>query len=271
MARPLWFNKLLKAAFPQSWMVARMTRWPLVGAWLDHWLFEGDDLFVVPKPRVIVLNRTVPGQETSCVPWQVVDHFINQANYHWLMNDCICRSGKKCKDYPRELGCIFLGEASLQINPQIGRRVSREEALAHAQKCREAGLVHLIGRNKLDAVWLGAGPGRKLMTICNCCPCCCLWNHLPLLSREITRKITRMPGVSVSVNENCSGCGECAKDICFAGALKMVEGRAVISDSCLGCGRCSLACDQGAIELRIEDESYLGRSIERLNRVVDVS
>jgi len=97
MARPLWFNKLLKAAFPQSWMVARMTRWPLVGAWLDHWLFEGDDLFVVPKPRVIVLNRTVPGQETSCVPSQVVDHFINQANYHWLMNDCICRSGKNAR------------------------------------------------------------------------------------------------------------------------------------------------------------------------------
>jgi len=87
-----------------------------------------------------------------------------------------------CKDYPMDLGCIFLGEAVKEINPKFGRMATVEEALEHAKKCRDAGLVHLIGKNKLDTVWLNAGPGDKLMTICNCCPCCCLWKILPDIS-----------------------------------------------------------------------------------------
>jgi hypothetical protein len=90
------------------------------------------------------------------------------------MNTCLCRDAKQCKDYPIDLGCLFLGEAALGINPRLGRGVTKREALEHIRRCREAGLVHLIGRNKLDTVWLGVGPGDKLLTICHCCPCCCL-------------------------------------------------------------------------------------------------
>ena len=88
--------------------------------------------------------------------------------------------------------------------------------MAPARRCR-AGLVHLIGRNKLDSVWLGAGPSHKLMTICNCCPCCCLWRMIPQLDPAIGAKVTRMPGVSVTVTDRCAGCGTCAAGICFCG------------------------------------------------------
>jgi hypothetical protein len=36
--------------------------------------------------------------------------FIEKANYIWKMDTCICRAGAKCKDYPIDLACLFMGE-----------------------------------------------------------------------------------------------------------------------------------------------------------------
>jgi hypothetical protein len=60
----------------------------------------------------------------------------------------------------QSLGCLFMGKAVLGINPALGRLVSKEEAHEHIRRCNEKGLFHLIGRNKLDTVWLGIGPVR---------------------------------------------------------------------------------------------------------------
>ena len=177
----------------------------------------------------------------------------------------------KCKDYPINLGCLFLGEAVMGINPQLGRRVTKEEALEHVKRCREAGLVHLIGRNKLDATWLNVSPGNKLLSICNCCPCCCLYRILPHVKSEIGEKFTKMPGVSVKVTEKCEGCGICTQNVCFVDAIKLVNNHAVISNECRGCGRCVLVCPQNAIELKIEDNTFLETTINRITKLVDLS
>jgi ferredoxin len=200
-----------------------------------------------------------------------VEHFVEEARYHWIMDTCICRDASHCQDYPVDLGCLFLGEAVLGINPKLGRLVTREEALAHVRRCHDAGLVHTIGRNKLDTVWLGVGPGDRLMTICNCCPCCCLWRMLPQLDPEIAAKVTRMPGVTVSVTEQCAGCGTCTQGVCFVDAIHLNEQRAVITDACRGCGRCVTACPENAIELSIDDRQFVARSIRELSSLVDVS
>lgn len=269
MSRPLWLNKLLTWSFPQFWMVASATNWPGVGRWLHNWLFKDDALYMVPLQK-IAINLSVAAPEQVCLPWQAVEHFIRAASFHFVMNECICRAGKKCKDYPIELGCIFLGESAKQINPEVGRRVSMEQALEHARKCRDAGLFHLLGRNRIDQVWLNTGPCGRLLTICNCCPCCCLWNNLPRLSEDIRQKITKMPGISVRVNDNCNGCGKCAEKVCFAGALRMDNGRAVISDMCRGCGHCALICDQQAIEITINNPDIISQSIQRISAAVNV-
>jgi Fe-S-cluster-containing hydrogenase component 2 len=143
--------------------------------------------------------------------------------------------------------------------------------LEHVRRCREAGLVHLVGRNKLDTVWLGVGPGEKLMTICNCCPCCCLWKMLPQLTPTIANRITRMDGVSVSVTDRCSGCGSCCEGICFVDAIHLVDGLATIDDECRGCGRCVEVCPNEAIELHVASNAFVQRAIERLAPLVDLS
>lgn len=271
MSRPRWVVQLIKMAFPGRFLAAWVTRVPLLGSVMDRWLFEGDHLIYLPKDRVVQVNESVELPREMVLPSQVVDHFIEQANTHWIMNACICRDSSQCEEFPIDLGCLFLGEAASGINPKQGRQVTKTEALEHVQRCREAGLVHMIGRNKLDTVWLGVGPGERLLTVCNCCPCCCLWGMLPYLTPHIGAKVTRMPGVAVSINGRCTGCGTCTQQVCFADAIQLVEGRAVIGEACRGCGRCVEVCPQGAIELSIEHGQSVAESVARISPLVDVS
>lgn len=270
MARPIWFVQLLKIFFPGRFLIAELTKLPFLGRSIDHWLFDGDDLMYLPQDNVIQINKHINCSEETVLPSNVVAHFIEKANYHWIMNRCICRDASQCKDYPIELGCLFLGEAAMGINPQLGHRVTKKEALEHVERCRDAGLVHLIGRNKIDTVWLGVGPGNKLLTICNCCPCCCLWRALPHIAPYIGAKINKMPGVSVTITDRCTGCGTCTDGICFVDAISIVDDHAVNTAACRGCGRCVTVCPHNAIELLIQDNS-LSDSINRLSELVDVS
>lgn len=285
MSRPLWLSTLIKRAFPLSTSVARATRIPVIGTILDCWLFDGDEVIHLLGDRVVPVNETLDAPGDVVLPSQVVEHFIERANYRWIMKVCICREGNGCADYPIDLGCLFLGEAVLGINPRLGRLVTKEEALAHLQRCQEANLVHVIGRIKADSLWLGTRPGTKLLTVCNCCPCCCLLRTLPDLSPKISARFTPMPGVSVAVTDRCVGCGTCAQDVCFVDAIQMVPAagdtppgdgarasrHAIISDACRGCGRCVSVCPKGAIEISVDDSQFVEAAITRISRLVDVS
>lgn len=271
MSRPIWFVKMLKLFFPRRASDARITRLPFVGKMVERRFFEGDDLICLPKDHVIQVGETVDGQEEVVLPSQVVDHFIDQANYLWIMDFCICRASMKCRDYPVELGCLFMGEAVMGINPTFGRRVTREEAKAHVRRCRDAGLVHMVGKNKLDTWWLGVGPGEKLFTVCSCCPCCCITRGLPYADRRLGDKLSRMPGVTVSVNDRCSGCGECVRGICFMNAISVRDGRAIISEDCRACGRCADICPQDAIEISLSGVRSVDDTIARISGMVDVT
>jgi ferredoxin len=271
MARPLWFVKLLKKVFPGVKNIAKLTRIPILGKIFDLLLFEGDEIIYLTKDSVIQINQEVPSPEDLVLPSQVLEYFIEKANYHFIMNFCICRASMKCQNYPIDLGCLFLGEAVLNINPELGRLVSKEEAKDHIRKCSEAGLVHMIGRNRLDKQWLGVNPGYKLLSICNCDPCCCLWRISPLLNPKIGKKVQKMQGVSVYVTEDCIGCGTCIKGICFVDAITLVNNRAHISEECRACGRCVDICPQQAIKIKIEDKEFIKKSIEKIDSLIDIT
>jgi ferredoxin len=271
MATPLWFVDFLKRCFPHRNQLAQLTKLPLVGRMIDYCFFEEDDVIFLPHNRVVDVHRSIDLPDEIVLPSQVVDYFIEKASHHWIMNKCVCRDSEGCKDYPIDLGCLFLGEATLGIDPRLGRMVTKDEARAHLKRCREAGLVHMVGRNKIDTFWLGVGPGSKLLTICNCCPCCCLWRVLPHLSNNISDKITKMPGLNVSVTEKCVGCGLCIQDVCFVNAIQLTNGRASINGECRGCGQCVSVCPHDAIHLSVEDDQFVNKAIQRLSRSVDVS
>lgn len=273
MARPMWFVSLLKMNFGLRYLGAEMTKWPLVGQVMERALFNGfrngDALFYLPKDRVVI-NENIDDHENIVVPSDVASHFIEEAKHIFLMDRCICRDAADCQAYDHNIGCIFLGEAVLEINPRLGRLVDKETARAHLARAREAGLVHLVGRDKIDAVWMGVKPYTKLMTICNCCSCCCLFRFLPNLAPKLQKKIERMPGVVVDVTDECVGCGKCTEEVCFIDAIQLNNGRAYIREDCRGCGNCVEACPFGAIRIIIEREDYVENAILRLSEAVDV-
>lgn len=272
MKKPPVFVILLGKVFPYRFVVAKMTRVPLLKRLLDRMLFYQTNLTYLLKDSVveIQLEKHIQPPDNMVLPSQIVEHFIRNASHRFIMDFCICRRSMHCKNHPVELGCLFLGEAVKDISPGYGREVSLEEALAHGQKCRQAGLIHLIGRDYIDKTWLQVKSGEKLMTICNCCSCCCLWKWLPDLDSEIRSKVKRMPGVTVAVTNDCKGCGTCV-DHCFVKAIHINQGKAGISDECRGCGRCVDVCPQHAIKLHIDDDMFLEKTVERVAKSVKIS
>jgi len=274
VARPIWFVNLLKWTFPKRAALARITKYPIVGGIIERSLFDGDDLYYLTKDDVISriqINSPLDQIANIVLPSKVAEYFINKANFHWIMNFCICRESENCDDYPIDLGCLFLGEAVLGIRPEYGRLVTKEEALEHASRCRQAGLVHMVGRNKLDTVWLGVGPGERLLTICNCCPCCCLWKVLPEVSSSISATVNGIPGVNIRVTELCAGCGACGEGICFVNAIHLVDDRAEIDNTCRSCGRCVEVCPNEAIEICVDNNAIVQQTIDRIIPLVDVT
>ena len=271
MARSVGFVNVLKKIYPARYLGALMTNLPVLETIANTLFFMGDDVIYLPRDGTIQIKENIPQPEQSALPSEIVEHFIEIAKYHFIMDFCLCRDGAGCRDYPREYGCLFLGEAVLDINPEFGSLVTKEKALYHVRRCRDAGLVHMVGRNQLDKVWLGAGPGHKLLTICNCCPCCCLYGTLPYASPKISRKIHRLPGLQVTVNDLCSGCGMCTEGVCFVDAIELINGQARILEDCRGCGRCVEVCPNGAIEISIEHSSVYQNTIERISNLVDVT
>jgi hypothetical protein len=184
----MWFLKALFKSFPQRFVFAKFTHVPLINRLIEYMAFEDDKIYYLAKDssiknkgknedqvktKKIEINQIIQ-KEDIALPSDIVKYYIQESNYHWIMNFCICRHSTKCQNYSTNLGCLFLGEAAQDIDPKLGRRVTKQEAINHVNKCSEEGLVHLIGRNKIDTVWLDLHPGNKLMTICNCCECCCL-------------------------------------------------------------------------------------------------
>ncbi len=259
--------------------MARTTRLPLLGRAVERALFEDDRMVYLPKDEVAraAQRRTIEVGKSVVptnvvLPSQVIEHFIRSSRYIFIMDHCMCRRSNGCQHYPLDLGCVFLGTGARHIPPSMGHLATVEEALEHMRRGRELGLVHLIGRNKIDSVWLNTGAKEDLLSICNCCECCCLWKMVPQLSGPISSGVTRMAGVSVSVGDTCTGCGSCVESgTCFVDAITLHDGRAKIDDGrCKGCGRCVEHCPMEAIRMTIGPEDGVARTVDAIEPLVDV-
>jgi ferredoxin len=221
----------------------------------------------------VVVQEDIEQTPSISLPSHVIREFINEANHIWLMEKCLCRDNMQCKDYPIELGCIFMGEAVMGINPKLGHLATKEEAIARIDLAAQHGLIHLIGKNKIDTQWMGVHPGGRLLTVCNCCPCCCLYKVLPDLHQDISSKVQKMPGIEVFVNaELCIGCGKCTEEgVCMTDNLTLVDGKAFMGDHCVGCGRCYEVCPVGAIDINITNDNFIQETIKRLKEKINVA
>ncbi|NVM27796.1 MAG: 4Fe-4S binding protein [Candidatus Helarchaeota archaeon] len=248
----------------------RLSKIPLIGG-----IFERFFDIKNSNGSLIPINKSLGTPENVILPLAITEHFINKASHIFLMNSCGCRKGKDCKDYDHSIGCTWLGEAVLKIDvpPEVGHFATKEEALERERLAYEKGLVPSIGRLRADSWLMGTLPDTgHFMSLCHCCPCCCVLGMLKYGRASLGRLIQRMEGITVEVNRDiCVGCGQCA-EVCIFDAMKISNGKAKIDqDKCKGCGRCERKCPNEAITITLGDPSCIDETIARISAHVDVS
>ena len=228
---------------------------------LDEWgVIPHNDSEENTAGHIIPVEKVIVGRRQVVLPMDVLTPLIERADTVAIMNECLCRRGSGCRAFPKDLGCLLLGDAARELCADLGRIVTREEAIAHSRRAIDMGLFPLVLHNSFDA-WIWGLEYRRMMNICFCCECCCSvrLGVKTEISIGFFQNIHRLPGLRIEVGKRCRGCGVCV-DVCIAGAITVRKGRAVIDhDRCKGCGRCVAVCSAGAARLVLKDE---GRAID---------
>jgi ferredoxin len=219
---------------------------------------------------IIPVQQAVRGTESVVLPFPLLTPLVSRASARTILNECMCRRAEGCRAHTQELGCLFLGDGAAAIDRSVGRQASVGEAMDHVQRALETGLVPLVVHASFDAWMLGI-PYRRTLAVCFCCDCCCTVRQgLRLGPPSLWDTVVRLPGLTVTVGAECTGCGLCV-EVCHIGAISLNGGVAQISESCKGCGRCAIVCPAEAITLRVaENVDVLQRLVARVEKRTDI-
>jgi ferredoxin len=242
--------------------VFKLSRLPLVSR-VHPWLRpDKTDMRWLPINEDIQLPGDAP------MPLNLLDRFIEEASHRVIYKECGCRAAFECKSYPIDLGCLLMGDSAVEGSSSSCREVTVREAKEHSRRAVEAGLVPVVGKARVDNFLFGIKDRSRLLTVCFCCECCCITRFTRNVSmKTLEPMFPRLHGVTVEVNDDCIGCGECAEH-CYIKAIEIVDGKAVIGEYCRACGRCATVCPEDAIEVRIDDPDFLDNAYDRIRSYV---
>lgn len=93
---------------------------------------------------------------------------------------------------------------------------------------------------------------------------------VPYISPDFRSKVlSPMPGVEVTVTEDCLGCGLCVEQ-CMFKAIQVKEGIAEIDGGlCRICGRCADVCPSDALQIIVKDPAYVEKTIQIISDKVN--
>lgn len=259
---------IVNRIFNWRFKIAKLTKQSkIINKIITKLLFEDDETIVIPN--TIEINKKIESQGSEFIPTDVLKEVIQQNQDIVIMDSCLCRTSNDCKDYPQDIGCIFLGPTTKKIPRTICHEATIEEALEHVDKVDKAGLSHIIGKNKIDSVWMNVRPKEGLLTICHCCPCCCLWKVIPDLNDSISNNIKPLAGVTINFDsEKCIKCNKCLNS-CISKAIISKEGKINFdSEKCVGCGHCINKCKENAFTISFTDESVRSVSNHMNNLII---
>jgi UDP-glucose 4-epimerase len=214
--------------------------------------------------RWLPINQEIDLPESAPAPLELLDRFIEESSHKVIYEACGCRTACKCMTYPREIGCLLMGDSAVESPGTVSREVGVDEAKAHVRRAVAAGLVPMVGKARVDNYIFGIKDRQRLLTVCFCCECCCVSRYEKYIKHSLLDEMfPRIDGVRIEVTPGCDGCGDCVER-CYIGAISIEDGMAVLSDACRACGRCATICPRKAVKIHIEDGDFLEESYERI-------
>lgn len=217
----------------------------------------------LPQMRTIPIAKSIHPQHNVST-FDEVTTLLQEAEEPFVIIECICRKkksmeGEPCKVTDRKEACLAIGGmAEMTLASNVGRQISRDEAIS------------IIEQNQKEGLVLQPSNTKTAEFICSCCGCCCgmltLHKNLP---KPLNFWATNFHAV---VNKNeCEGCGNC-EESCQVDAVKVSEkeNHAVVNlDRCLGCGVCVANCPNEAISLKKKPiEVIPPQTREELNDII---
>ena len=245
-------------------MFIRLSVWMKEGGWKGELFKRG--IMIAPNMEmhtstvVLPLEVDVPDHmnEKVIVPMDIVKQALKKANFIAGMDVCLCRDANDCHDYPHDVCCLFLGEASRTVvKHNLGREFTYEEACARVDKAAEHGLMAQSVWIEVEQLLWGVRNDEmdKFLEICFCCPCCCIALRLARNAQPEDRIRFHPSGwTAVPDRTKCIGCGKCVNtpNGCPMEAISIGEdGKVVINQElCVGCGICKTRCPMDVIKLK---------------------
>ncbi|MEW6079884.1 MAG: 4Fe-4S dicluster domain-containing protein [Thermodesulfobacteriota bacterium] len=246
-----WYAKGFTAAMGRA---ANFVRTPVLGDLLKKIVLMDDRPTNLTQAYTFDLNYSLSGNqpvENVVLPIDVIRQSIMASSYRAIMHQCLCRTGRQCRDYDSRLGCIFLGPgAEATVKNGVAREATVAESLAHLEKAVGSGLVGMgMWIEAENYIWgIKKEHHHQWLEICFCCPCCCIaLQNLRKVTPDVRGRFRHM-GWQARLAGACDGCGRCPA-ACPVEAIHMADGGVRISGACLGCGLCVSACPAGALEV----------------------
>ena len=239
--------------FPQTFFwkgedtpqVRKMTR--LVAKYFNREVIaEGYGGSRTKQYRYIPVGSAVKADLQAVFPIQLIEQVIGNARRIAVCH-CPCRVSYRLVDkgceHPTEVCMKFDDLADFVIEQDLGRELTKTEALGVIRVAEEAGLVHFVD-NAMG----------EIKHNCNCCGCAC-WNVGNIRRRKIPRDALMATYFMRETDiDECVGCGECVT-ICPVEAVKMSEDKPVVDcEWCIGCGVCATVCPTDAVVINVRED-----------------
>lgn len=98
-------------------------------------------MFLEKHTSTVVMPLEVdisPDADKVTVPMDIIKESLKHVSFIGGMDECLYRQANDYKDYPQDLGCLFLGEAGKIITKHgLGRQLTYEEACARVDEAAE--------------------------------------------------------------------------------------------------------------------------------------
>lgn len=267
MGRSKWtIEKMVMRPFNWKWFegASHFAKYRWIKNAVPWFRKSGLNVFFIP------INESIELSDNTPVPVEALYDIIDKTSHRVIVDKCLCRATLKCKKYPEDIGCLMMGKSALEINKDISREVSPQEAKRHVEKAMSSGLTPFMGKARVDNFVFGIRNNKQLFSVCFCCECCSISRFARHLPPEIrAENLNMFQGLKMEIGEECNGCGVC-EGICFLRVISIDGGKAVIGEGCVGCGRCATACKRKAISMKLENPYLIENVRTHLEKYIDI-